>query len=521
MPESKSSCTQETKPQLAANMETAEVTSGGQQLLDATHGDQSDSQRTHARKRQDNQDARFKRFLKEYGALFGFVFVLSYVPEMLKMLPAPGGRSNLTTFSSAISVLVFGLACVFRDKIATALRSENRITRTSPVAGAICVAIAAWWLPAAYNNTYWVATGLWSEAIQTLAYLIIVPLYVLGLTIILIILVEQQASSQHIQNTVSARLPQCSNEIRDSIDNLAKFSDIARKHPVLGDIGSQQIADFRRILSDLARGRTAVPGDRVPETASELLLKYDNRLDAVSNKDVELWIPRDGDPNPAEYFKINVEAARRGTKVSRIFVFSWWELRYRLKEIAKVLRQHDEAGIGWAVALFEALPLYLRHEEAQLMDFALLNWTDGFIVFRDHRQAWRRLSIVLAVDKESRKLVRERVEIFKTLVAHCWLANKQFKENLKTVIAENRHDIGLRQKLLQEISRKQPRPAPDQAFMLEVTRPDEIDERAQEFSELARAYRRSSIGASGGDELDDLETPESAAALPKDDRASR
>jgi hypothetical protein len=85
--------------------------------------------------------------------------------------------------------------------------------------------------------------------------------------------------------------------------------------------------------------------------------------------------------------------------------------------------------------VFEALPLSLRYGEAgeaQLMDFALLNWDDGFIVFRDDQQAWRRLNIVLAADMESSKLVRDRIEIFETLVAHCWLANKQFKETSRT-----------------------------------------------------------------------------------------
>jgi hypothetical protein len=64
--------------------------------------------------------------------------------------------------------------------------------------------------------------------------------------------------------------------------------------------------------------------------------------------------------------------------------------------------------------VFEALP---GKREAQLMDFDLLNWDDGFIVFRDYQQAWRRLNIVLAADMESSKLVRDRIESLR----HWWL----------------------------------------------------------------------------------------------------
>lgn len=254
-------------------------------------------------------------------------------------------------------------------------------------------------------------------------------------------------------------------------------------------IADQILHEQLSLLNGLAIGKLNVPHEQIPMAHGKMAIYYKDRLDAVSDTDLDFWADRSSIAE--EYFKRNVRAVRNNTIVTRIFIFSIADLLDRSHEVIAVLERHYRVGMGWGVAVLEELEYDVVHSNLPL-DFALYN-RDKAVSFFRKQEAGRFEGIFLPYEgHENEVRIINQKEIYKQLIAECWLANHIFKGQYPGVLTERE---------LEEVKEKTsrynrnltavlgPQIVEDDTFVLLASNPEEVESKVKQLGEIVREWR--------------------------------
>lgn len=279
------------------------------------------------------------------------------------------------------------------------------------------------------------------------------------------------------------------NSIRDfvKLQNLKQSSQKA--NPPFSLLVDEIIDEQVLLLSKLAVGRLNVPADQIAAAHSKMAVHYKERLDAVSESDLDFWTDRHA--LVEEYFGLNVRAVRNGTAVTRIFILSLLDLKSRSHEVATVLERQHRAGIGWGVAVVEELEYDVRHADVPL-DFVLFDRDQAVSFFR--RKEARRFEAIFSTYGEHGNTVRvnEQRAMHRKLITECWLVNDIFKEKYQTALTENelrevrKKTAGYNDRLNKKLGAKV---VEDDTFVLLATSSEEIEMKVRRLAEIVDSWR--------------------------------
>src|SRR5262245_8111814 len=230
--------------------------------------------------------------------------------------------------------------------------------------------------------------------------------------------------------------PPSQRQVEQGIQDYVDLYEIKKKLKDVNDpfcnIADEILNDQSRLLNSLAKGRLFVSENQIPRAHEWLAKSFKKRLDAVSDDDLRFWIDGlRGDLTKASYFDLNRQAVRAGTVVTRIFIFTITDLTNQPEEIVDVLKKQHQVGIGWGVAIEEELnkgelKLLLGKSASIAKDFAIFDGGSAISYFREYDG--RKFEAVFATYKghPNIEVVNIQKDVYKILVAECWLANQQF-----------------------------------------------------------------------------------------------
>lgn len=272
-----------------------------------------------------------------------------------------------------------------------------------------------------------------------------------------------------------------------TLQNLMQSSQKA--NPPFSLLVDEIIEEQVLLLSKLAVGRLTVPADQTAPAHSKMAVHYRERLDAVSETDLDFWT--DKQTLAEEYFMLNVRAVRNGTAVTRIFIISLFDLKSRPHEIAAVLERQHRAGIGWGVAVLEELEYDVRHADVPL-DFVLFDGDKAVSFFR--KKEARRFEAIYLTYGGHGNVVRigEQRKIHQKLITECWLANDIFKESYPGALTDSElkevrrktatYNVRLNKKLGISV-------VEDDTFVLLASSSEQIDAKVQQLAEIVDSWR--------------------------------
>ncbi|HVQ37799.1 MAG TPA: hypothetical protein VMS31_09710 [Pyrinomonadaceae bacterium] len=255
-------------------------------------------------------------------------------------------------------------------------------------------------------------------------------------------------------------------------------------------IADEILEEHVALLNSLATGRLNVPNDQIPAAHGKMSSYYKERLDAVSETDLDFWSDRSSIAE--EYFKRNVRAVRNNTILTRIFIFSIPDLLDRSHEVIAVLERHYRVGMGWGVAILEELEYEVVHSNVPL-DFALYN-RDKAVSFFRKQEAGRFEGVFLPYEGHENeiRIINQR-EVYKKLIAECWLANHIFKEQYpgaltpvelaEVVNKTSRYNRNLSAVLGPQI-------VEDDTFVLLANNPGAVESKVKQLSEIVMKWRK-------------------------------
>lgn len=279
------------------------------------------------------------------------------------------------------------------------------------------------------------------------------------------------------------------NSIRDFVKLQYLKQGSQKANPPFSLLVDEIIDEQILLLSKLAVGKLNVPADQIVAAHSKMAVHYKERLDAVSESDLDFWT--DHQPLAEEYFGLNVRAVRNGTAVTRIFILSLFDLKNRSHEIAAVLERQHKAGIGWGVALFEELEFDVRHADVPL-GFVLFDRDKAVSFFR--KKEARRFEAIFSIYGEHGNTVRinEQREMHRKLITECWLVNDIFKEKYQTALTENelrevkKKTTGYNDRLNKKLGETV---VEDDTFVLVAASSEEIEVKVQRLAEIVDRWR--------------------------------
>lgn len=367
----------------------------------------------------DREDLAFIRFVTEHWKALTAVSVIPVFSAHFDVVQPPA--DGLDILSAFTSLLVFTACFTLRDSIRRLIGFWTIVP--------FLLAFASIVLATAVTALYFARDDLRRDVETIALYLSIFPLYVLGVSIVMVTAYVQQLpmSVQHIID--NRQLLEREEEIERLVEGYVSFLTSTRKLPEndpLKQIGSELLADWRRQIEALGTGRIEVPGSFAPHIQGILMQKFTKRFTAVSDRDLQFWASQREDVTAREYFKLGIEAVTRGTEVSRIFVFSNRDLERDLDLVEDVLRQHTQHKIGWAVVPYCSLgPSILKSGS---LDFALYDDDAAASFFVDyHESASRMYTATFRYESKDEKVALQ-AQLYQALAPHCWLVSKHFED---------------------------------------------------------------------------------------------
>src|SRR5262245_49305803 len=105
--------------------------------------------------------------------------------------------------------------------------------------------------------------------------------------------------------------------------------------------------------------------------------------DAFIVCDFDFCVNASNDSMSRDYFRLNLEALKRSSNVTRLLIFTDEEVS-RTASVVKAIEQHEKFGIGWAVVPYLDLDPSTREEDDDLApEFVLYDDSKVAIYFRD------------------------------------------------------------------------------------------------------------------------------------------
>jgi hypothetical protein len=189
-------------------------------------------------------------------------------------------------------------------------------------------------------------------------------------------------------------------------------------------------------LEELSEGKLNVSSDRTAIVNQALLDRYKKRFDAVSFDDLKYWATMS--PDAAAYFYVHKQAIdRNATIVTRIFILPKLELISEKLDLARVLKEQHDAGIGWGVAIQEDLSYEITSQEKPL-DFALYDRNKALSVFNG-RGVLRTFQTTFATHENNREISVYK-KLYRDLVPECYLVNQRFVDSYPGALAPSELD---------------------------------------------------------------------------------
>lgn len=476
-----------------------------------------------------SEDESFIEFAKSRIALLATVAAVPIISSGINALNPPTQKFDLSILSSIICLIVFSGTYLLKDSLSNLVLKEEGIRKLIPFFLALLVCLCGISLTAKYvqmtDSSISIATlskvhegvvqvsnesiidtldnkahiksepflDRWIDT-KSLVYLLIFPSFMLALGIVLVTLWVVNEKSYHIQALVRAKLQSEAPEIQSHLKALAKFRSSGFKNSVFYELGNELLRDHRETVKNLGEGRIEVFGMDTPRLQGLLMSSYKQSFHAVSDRDLSFWLMEENEQMGKEYFKANVQAVKNGTAVTRLFIIKAKNLRFRLDDIKKVLIKQQQAGIGWAVAIYEELNYQNRGSRGLSLDFALFGWKDperakAVTFFREYRDRVRSFRAVFNIDgnKKNIDVIDGQTTLYKGLLTECWLVNQKFKIHCKDLIIEirtklkdNNNSIIARLNSVKEIELKK-----DQDFLIEVVEETEIEDSLKLMNDIS------------------------------------
>jgi len=386
------------------------------------------------------EDARFLSFAREYVGLLATVAAIPLVSSVFEVIPEPIEEARLSILSSFICLIVFASCFLLRGVLKRWSDADNW-KRFLPWAGVIGFSIAAIIFTVAYF-----AIGQTHPTWKISTYLFIHPCLIFGLGIFLVTAFTQQ-DAHNIQSFIDADpyLKKEAPRILRLLEDYVEYRRLCNHNKTLEKVGREFIEPQQRNLELLREGRLEAGRHDAIMVNGLLAASPMTGFHAVSDRDLEFWANMEGDFMAREYFRLNQHLlTRKGTMVSRVFILSTADLE-RTDKVVPILRQHESAGIAWAVVIFEELNPTIANYQNKPLDFALLTSTgnedkseDGIKAisyFRDYRETSRRYTVVFCTPtnvnskdtRNNQQEIKNQLELYRSLFVHCWLASSSFK----------------------------------------------------------------------------------------------
>jgi len=267
-------------------------------------------------------------------------------------------------------------------------------------------------------------------------YFLIQVLIVLAIGIVLITAFTMQEAHK-IQNMIERDMQAERFQLLTRLRYTDDFYKLARDNPAFQVIGKELVLDLRhRDLAELARGRIDAFGDTARQLQERLLNQYKKTFDAVSDRDLDFWRDKDLDAFSQAYDQLLATAAERGTRLTRLLLFSDEEL-LKWRCVSKVLQDHEERGYGWAVAPCRTIDRAVLDTEHDL-DFALFDGTSAITYFRDYHSTFRQLQVIFGgfAGLPNTKIITDQAERYLKLSAQAWVGNAQFAKRIGGILGD-------------------------------------------------------------------------------------
>lgn len=283
--------------------------------------------------------------------------------------------------------------------------------------------------------------------------------------------------------------------IKSVIEEHMKFHNDLRRlairtrqiNPGFEIIAREVIKEHTLQLEGLSKGVLSVPREWKMDVYQRLMVRYQERFDAVSEDDLNYWESSTSDAK--EYLDIASSSFHQhDTILTRIFLFNLNELSRRAAHITGVLRRQEQAGFGWGVAIREEVAYDVIHQNIP-MDFTLHN---GGKAVSLSRKRDRRYETIFARRRNLSDISAYK-QAYKDLVPACWLVNQRFVESYQGVrpnqswkdVTDKAQDRNKRLKIL----------LPDtiiesDVFVLVVSQPQEIRAKVHQLVKVVNNYYR-------------------------------
>lgn len=439
----------------------------------------------------DHDGIQFLQFAKNYIGLLATVASLPLLSSVIGILPPPRNDSKLALLSSFICVIVFGLCFMLKGLIARLAVSGKMRTRialfllgftilsvavyaASLYIGLVPVEAGAGRVVESYRQLG--AGGRVSVQQAALLYFGVFGLMVLALGLVLITSYTQTVGRQ-LESLIDSRLAGTTAEprLRDVVSNYAAFYTHASQGAAIREIGDVLLCEYEDQLKLLSHAEVMSVGTSTARLQALLLTKLSRSFVAVSDRDLGFWAGADVTPDTVadrelaeEYFRLNIQAVRNGTSITRIFLLRDNDIVDHEDDLARVLAQQHNADIAWAVIPFRELDPSLQSETLPL-DFGLFDDGAAVSFFRDYRETARKFSAVFRTP-ENEKRIQEQQGVFRRLLGQCWMANQKFIDRY-----QGEPEMRLVRKTREMVARRIGVPLEgDQAFLIEVREAAEI-----------------------------------------------
>lgn len=376
----------------------------------------------------DTEDVKFFKFAKRYLGWLATLLAIPVLSSFLGILEPPeyepGKKFKLEILSSFLCLMMFGGTFLLRGVLGKWALDQHVWKRFIPFSIVIFFSIVGIFLIGSYYEIY--PDTKQDVRLKIWIYLLIYCSLTLSLGIILVTSFSQLAG-QTIQTIIDSRLSGTSSkQVFNMVQNYADFLD--HRNANLFEIGNGILRDLQEHLQSLSRGEIRVRGNDAPLVQDLLLDSFEKSFDAVSDRDLDFWT-RKRFPHIADvYIESNYRAIiDHQTIITRIFIFTAADLKNSSQDIEKVLKEHHDRKVGWAVAIYEDLFKSPRILETA-MDFAIFNNDKAVSYFRDFREETRQFRAIFATE-ENDKEIKDQIKQYDRILSHCLMVNSTFLKN--------------------------------------------------------------------------------------------
>ena len=427
-----------------------------------------------ARVKSSPDEIEFFDFAKQYMGLVAGLAAVPLVTNGLGVIPTPNGfgLKDLSAVASLLCIIVFGAVFSMRHILGRTQEARFYGWRVVPAFLVLtALGTVAWqislYLPpvssfdkqsaavATDSASRTAGTAMQGRTVATdqkgvanvsadtpqliRQYLCIQVLIVFAIAVVLVTAFTMQEAHQ-IQNMIERDMQKQRFELLERIKCTDAFYKLARTNKAFEDTGEALVLKARhRELKQLAEGRINAFGESARHLQQFLLKHHLEAFDAVSDRDLDFWTKKDIEPFSQAYDQLLASATERGTRLSRLLLFSDDQLA-RWKDISKVMRDHEEQGYGWAVAPYRTVERSVLDTEQDL-DFALFNGNAAISYFRDYHSSFRHLEVIFnnlaGITTNSETIETQAIRYLK-LCAQAWVCNRAFAQRIATILQQKK-----------------------------------------------------------------------------------